>query len=52
MVIVDILAVPGLVGGRVFHGEAGQVEHLTEHGQVKTQRGNLHLDRNPHSHNQ
>ena len=52
MVIVDILAVPGLVGWRILHGEAGQVEHLTQDGHVKTQGGNKDLDKNPHSHNQ
>ena len=29
-VVVDILAVPGLVVWRVFHGKTGEVEHLTE----------------------
>ena len=43
-VIVDILAVPGLVVRRVFHGEAGQVEHLTQQGHVNTQWGNIDLD--------
>ena len=44
MVIVDILAVPSLVGGRILHGEAGEVEHLTQQGHVNTQRGNKDLD--------
>ena len=35
LVVVDILAVPGLVSWRIFHGEAGQVEHLTEGGTLE-----------------
>ena len=48
-VIVDILAVPGLVVRRVFHGEAGQVEHLT---QQSVAGGITEFDVNPHSDNQ
>ena len=53
MVIVDILAVPRLVGWRILHGDAGEVEHLTQQGHVRTQwADSKDLDKNPHSHNQ